>query len=119
MKKVLLAVVATLAFAPTAQAGCWATVKLGSLPSGKSTWTVRVTPLQHGRRMLVNARPRVEIRTGSGKWIVFRARPTKTAGTYLARVVFPSAGRWQIRVWDGFEPACASYHTYKAVTIGV
>lgn len=119
MKRLLLVVVAALAFAPTAQAGCWATVKLSSMPSGTSTWTVRVTPLQHGRTMLVDAKPRVEIRTGTDKWIVFRARPTKTAGTYLARVVFPTAGRWQIRVWDGFEPHCARYHTYRAVTIGV
>ena len=119
MKKALLVVVAALAFAPTANAGCFASVKLSSMPSGKATWNVRVTPLQHGRTMLVNARPRVEIRAGTGKWIVFRARPTKTAGTFLARVVFPSAGRWQIRVWDGFEPDCARYHTYKAVTIGV
>lgn len=119
MKKVLLAVVAALAFAPTANAGCFASVKLSSLPTGKSTWNVRVTPLQHGRTLLPNAKPRVEIRTGTGKWIVYRARPTKRVGTFLARVVFPSPGRWQIRVWDGFEPHCAQYHTYKAVTIGV
>lgn len=119
MKKVLLVVVAALAFAPTAQAGCWATVKLSSLPSGKSTWNVRITPLQHGRTMIVNAKPRVEIRNGSGKWIVYRARPTKRAGTYLAQVLFPTAARWQIRVWDGFEHPCARYHTYRAVTIGV
>ena len=119
MKKLLLVVVAALAFAPTAQAGCWATVKLSSLPTGKSTWNVRVTPLQHGRTILVNAKPRVEIRTGKGTWIRYQARPTKTAGTYLARVIFPTPGRWQIRVWDGFEPHCASYHTYRAVTIGV
>jgi hypothetical protein len=121
MKKVLLlAVFATLAFAPAANAGCWATVKLSSMPNGKSVWNVRVTPLQHGRTKLLDAKPRVEIRNGSSaKWIVYRARPTKTPGTYFARVVFPSAGSWRIRVWDGFEPHCASYHTYAPVLIGL
>ena len=121
MKKVLVlvAVVGGLALAPAANAGCWATVKLSSMPNGKSVWNVRVTPLQHGRTTLVSAKPRVEIRNGSAKWLVFRARPTKTPGTYAARVVFPSAGSWRIRVWDGFEPHCASYHTYAPVLIGL
>ena len=121
MKKVpvLVAVLAGLALAPAANAGCWATVKLSSMPNGKSVWNVRVTPLQHGRTMLVDAKPRIEIRNGSAKWIVFRARKTEKAGTFAARVVFPTAGSWQIRVWDGFEPHCARYHTYAPVLIGL
>lgn len=121
MKKVLMAVVvlAALAVAPAAEAGCFASVKLSSMPNGKSVWNVRVTPLQHGRTLLPNAKPRIEIRTGTAKWIVFRAQPTTTVGTFKARVVFPTAGKWQIRVWDGFEPHCARYHTYAPVLIGV
>jgi hypothetical protein len=122
MKKVLLlvAVLAGLALAPAANAGCFASVKLSSMPSGKSVWNVRVTPLQHGRTLLPNARPRIEIRSGAAaKWIVFRARKTKRPGTFAARVVFPAAGSWQLRVWDGFEPHCAQYHTYAPVLIGL
>ena len=119
MKKVLLALVAALVLAPAAEAGCWATVKLSSMPRGQSVWNVRVTPLQHGHRTLPAAKPRIEIRRGKGKWIVYRTRATKTRGTYAARVVFPRAGTWKIRVWDGFEPHCARYHAYAPVLIGL
>ena len=122
MRKVLLlvTVLAALGLAPVANAGCWATVKLSSMPTGKSVWNVRVTPLQHGRTSLYDAKPRVETRNGSGKWIVFRARQMATKpGTYFAKVSFPSAGSWRIRVWDGFEPYCARYHTYTPVVVGL
>ena len=116
MQKVLVAAIAALAIAPVAQAGCWATVKLSSMPTTR-IWSVKVTPLQHGRTPLPDAKPRIEIRQGSGAWKVFVARPTVKSGVFRARVVFPRTGKWQLRVWDGFEPHCASYHTYAAVTI--
>jgi hypothetical protein len=116
MQKVLVAAVAALALAPIAQAGCWATVKLSSMPTTR-VWAVNITPLQHGRTSLPNAKPRIEIRQGTGAWKVFAARRTAKSGVFRARVVFPSTGKWQLRVWDGFEPSCASYHTYAAVTI--
>lgn len=116
MKKVLLVVFAALALAPPAQAGCWATVKLSSLPNAR-VWNVTVTPLQHGLTPLPNAKPRIEIRNGSGPWRVFRARATAKSGVFRARVVFPAGGRWTFRVWDGFEPHCARYHTFRSVTL--
>jgi len=116
MRKLLLLVFAALALAPPAQAGCWATVKLSSLPTAR-VWNVNVTPLQHGRTTLPDAKPRIEIRNGTGAWRVFRARATTTPGVFRARVVFPRAGTWTFRVWDGFEPTCARYHTYRSVTL--
>ena len=116
MKKLLVVALVALGVAPTAQAGCWATVKLSSMPTTR-VWAVNVTPLQHGRTLLLDAKPRIEIRQGAGAWKVFVARRTTRPGVFRARVVFPSAGTWQLRVWDGFEPHCASYHTYAAVTI--
>src|SRR5215210_966584 len=98
MKKVLLVVLAALTLAPPAQAGCWATVKLSSLPTAR-VWNVTITPLQHGRTLLPNAKPRIEIRTGSGAWRVFPARATTKPGIFRARVVFPAAGTWTFRVW--------------------
>ena len=115
MKKLLLAgiaVLAALAVAASAQAGCWATVKLSSMPTGR-VWDVNVTPLQHGRTLLPGAKPRIEIRRASGRWHVFAARPTAKAGVFHARVVFPARGTWQLRIWDGFEPECARFHTYR------
>ena len=118
MKKVLAVVAALvgLAVAPAAQAGCWATVKLSSLPHGL-VWNVNVTPLQHGVTSLPDAKPRIEIRKGDGPWRVFAAKRTAKPGVFRAHVVFATAGTWRFRVWDGFEPSCARYHTYAAVTI--
>jgi hypothetical protein len=116
MRKLVLIVFAALTLAPPAQAGCWATVKLSSLPTAR-VWNVTITPLQHGRTMLPDAKPRIEIRNGTGAWRVFQARATATPGVFRARVVFPRAGTWAFRVWDGFEPHCARYHTYRSVTL--
>jgi hypothetical protein len=120
MKRLLLVTpvaLVALAAAPAANAGCWATVKLSSMPTGR-TWTVNVTPLQHGRTRLPDAKPRIEIRRGSHPWRRFAARPTARPGVFRAHVVFPAAGTWRLRVWDGFEPNCARFHTYAPVTIG-
>ena len=106
------------AVAPAAPAGCWATVKLSSLPTAL-VWNVNVTPLQHGHRPLPAAKPRIEIRNGDAPWRVFRARKTAKRGVFRARVVFPEPGTYRFRVWDGFEPHCARYHTYAPVTVGL
>jgi hypothetical protein len=118
MKKLLLlpVVAAGLALAPAAQAGCYATVTLSSKPTGR-VWNVNVTPLQHGRTLLPDAKPRIEIRNGKGAWRSFAAKPTAKAGVFRVRVVFPRAGTWRIRVWDGFEPSCARYHAYAPFTL--
>jgi hypothetical protein len=116
MKRFLVVALAALGLAPVAQAGCWAEVTLSSMPTTR-IWNVKVTPLQHGVTPLPNAKPRIEIRRGTGAWKVFVARPSVKSGVFRARVVFPSAGKWQLRVWDGFEPMCARYHTYAPVTI--
>jgi hypothetical protein len=116
MKKLLLVTLATLVMAPSANAGCWATVKLSSMPSGR-VWNVNVTPLQHGRTLLPDAKPRIEIRTGTRAWRSFAARPTAQPGVFRARVIFPAAGTWRFRVWDGFEPHCARYHTFAPVAL--
>ena len=118
MKKLLLVTLLTLVMAPSAKAGCFATVKLSSMPTGL-VWNVDVTPLQHGRTLLPDAKPRIEIRNGAGAWRAFAARPTAKRGVFHARVIFPTAGTWRLRVWDGFWPApqCARYHTYAPVTL--
>jgi hypothetical protein len=114
---ILLTALAALTLSPAAQSGCWATVQLSSLPTTR-TWNVDVRPLQHGIHPLPKATPRIEIRKGAGPWTVFRSRPTARKGYFHVKVVFASAGTWRFRVWDGFEPDCAGYHTYAPVTIG-
>ena len=122
MKRLLLLALAAAALAvPTgataSPSGCWATVKLSSLPTAL-VWNVDVTPLQHGRTLLPNAKPRIEIRPVSGgTWKVFKAKPTAKRGVFHARVVFAAEGTWRYRVWDGFEPSCARFHSYAPVTL--
>ena len=46
----------------------------------------------------------------------------KVIGAYSARVVFPKAGRYALRVYDGFpfgmyQTNCAQVHTFKSVLI--
>ena len=47
----------------------------------------------------------------------FRVRSTPAVGSYRFRVVFPTAGRWSLTVYDGFVPNCAQEHTFRPVTI--
>lgn len=134
MRKALIggALLVALMSAAPASAGCWATVGLAPPPSGTSAgdvWTAKITVLQHGQNPLPDARdasPKVTIvNRASGKSQTFVARASDpTAGRYLARVVFPSAGRWSYEVFDGFtswngDPApCAQTHTFASVQIG-
>jgi hypothetical protein len=45
----------------------------------------------------------------------FAAKPTGKPGVYRATVVFPSAGRWDLQVLDGFNDALP--HSFPAVQI--
>ena len=114
--------VGTLALAGAAQAGCMATVGLSSMPKAThkagQPWVVTIRVLQHGRTPMSDAKPEVRIRNAAGRLFVFKATRTKTVGSYRARVVFPKAGRYSLRVYDGFPVAdCARVHTFRAVVI--
>ena len=125
MKKLFVfvaTVVAGLALAGVAQAGCMATVGLGSMPkpglAAGTPWVVTIRVLQHGRTPMPDAKPEIRIRNAAGKLFTFKGRPTATVGSYRARVVFPRAGRYSLRVYDGFPVAeCARVHTFKSVVI--
>ncbi len=99
-----------------------ATVGLSSLPkpglaAGKP-WVVTIRVLQHGRTPMSDATPEIRIRNAAGKLFTFKGRPTATVGSYRARVVFPKAGRYSLRVYDGFPVSeCARVHTFNSVLI--
>jgi len=133
MRKALFvgALLAALAYAPPAAAGCWATVQLAPPPAGTvagKTWTAAITVLQHGRNPLPDAgdaRPRVTITNPTGDSKTFTAKPIDPSkGLYAAEVVFPSGGTWNYAVFDGFttwdgQPAgCERTHELGAVKIG-
>jgi hypothetical protein len=124
MKKlfVLVTVVAVLAVAGVAQAGCFATVGLSSMPkaghAAGQPWVVTIRVLQHGRTPMSDAKPEVRIRNTGGKLFVFKARRTARPGSYRARVVFPAAGRYSLGVYDGFPvKECARVQTFGSVVI--
>lgn len=101
-----------------ALAGGWATVELSSTPDGVRAgeeWVVDLTILRHGRTPLANVEPAITVserRVERSKRFV--APPTEQTGVYRARVTFPSAGRWEYRVDDGFSRV----QTYPVVSIG-
>src|SRR4051812_11999689 len=101
-------------FAPSARAGGWATVGLDSTPSAKR-WDVNVTVLQHGRTPLSGVTPAIEIRNATTTKR-FDAKPTGRKGVYHATVTFPSGGKWDYVVYDGFIANQA--HSFPPVRIG-
>lgn len=133
MRKALFVgvLLAALAYAAPAAAGCWSTVQLAPPPTGTkagTAWTAEITVLQHGRNPLPDAsdaRPRVTITNAAGDSETFTAKPLDPSkGTYSAKVVFPSGGTWNYAVFDDFtsaggEPApCSQTHDVGTATIG-
>jgi hypothetical protein len=134
MPKLLLAAAvaaSALVFAAPASAGCWATVGVAPPPertTAGNVWLANLTILQHDRNPLPDARsarPTVTIRNrATGEEATFVAKVSDARrGTYVARVVFPSAGTWSYEVfddftsWGGEEAPCAQTHTFGAVEI--
>jgi hypothetical protein len=118
VRRVLLAVGLLLVFAPAAHAGGWATVGLSSTPDGVKagrTWVVDLTVRQHGVTPLTDVKPVVTISSGAQRQD-FPATPTGKPGVYRASVTFPTAGRWEYQIDDGF--ISQQPHTYPAVQIG-
>lgn len=133
MRKALFmgVLLAGLAYAAPAAAGCWATVQLAPPPAGTAAgkaWVAELTVLQHGRNPLPDAsdaRPLVTITNAAGDSKTFTAKPVDASkGTYSAEVVFPSGGTWNYAVFDDFtssygEPApCSKTHQLGTAKIG-
>jgi hypothetical protein len=107
--------------ATVASAGGWATAGVGPPPDGMSggdTWNAQVTILQHGQTPLVGVKPTVTIRNDSGTAVTFPAKPTGKAGVYVAKVKFPSNGKWSYEVYDGFtQYGGAKTHTFGTISV--
>jgi hypothetical protein len=114
----ILALALLLALPALAGAGGFATAGLSSTPDGVQPgkpWKVDITVLQHGRTPLDGLTPRIQISSGDATR-EFVAKPTGKTGVYRAEVVFPTAGRWDYVVLDGFNDQMP--HTFPAVEIG-
>jgi hypothetical protein len=124
MRKLLIGLtLAALAVPAGATAGGWATVGLGPPPDDMGpggTWDAKMTILQHGNpeTPLMGVIPTVTIQNGSTTK-TFKGTMTDEEGVSVAKVVFPSAGKWSYAVYDGFtEYGGATTHTFAPVTIG-
>ena len=96
---------AALVATGTASAGGFATVGVSPLPTGVSAgepWDPEITILQHGRTPLDGLVPVVTIHDGNGVSRDFTAAATGEPGVYLAHVVFPESGSWNIAVDTGW-----------------
>jgi hypothetical protein len=124
MRRLLISLVLVALLAPaSALGGGWATAGLGPPDDGigpGDTWNAEVKVLQHGTTPLDGVSPTVTIRNVStGQAKTFPAHPTDESGVYLAKVVFPSTGKWSYEVYDGFSQyGGAQTHTFAAIDIG-
>jgi hypothetical protein len=124
MKRLLIPLALLALAAPSsALAGGWATAGLSPPDGGVGagdTWNAQVNILQHGETPLSGLSPTVTIRnTSTGEAKTFDAKPTDEAGIYVAKVVFPSEGKWSYEVYDGFSQyGGAKTHTFGSVDIG-
>jgi hypothetical protein len=114
----LLAAVAFAALTGTAHAGGWATVELGEAPSGLvagKPWQVELIVKQHGVTPMEGVTPSVRIANADGVVRTFQARPASKVGHYVAEVVYPAAGEWNTRFFDGFTDVVP--HRLSPVTV--
>jgi hypothetical protein len=124
MKRLLIGLAfLALALPASAAAGGWASAGLGPPPDDMGpgeTWNAKMTILQHGNPQtpLSALSPSVTIRKGSVAK-TFVAKETDKPGVYVAKVVFPSAGKWSYEVYDGFTMYGGQQtHHFAPVTIG-
>jgi hypothetical protein len=117
MRRLLISLALVVLAAPAgALAGGWATAGLSPPPEevgAGDTWNAQITVLQHGRTPLQGVEPVVTITNGPTDK-AFPAKPTDEPGVYVAKVVFPSEGKWSYVVDDGFGQT----HNFAAVSIG-
>ena len=115
IRALLVALVVALVLAGGASAGGFATVQLGSTPyqvGPGGTWSTDLTVLQHGSTPLDGLSPTVTIANETQER-TFPAVATGRPGVYHVEVVFPSAGTWTWKIWDGFTQT----HTYAPVVV--
>ncbi len=102
----LLSAAALFVAVPIALAGGWAVVSLDALPTGVAAGqpvTIGFRVLQHGRQPLAGLAPQVLAwRQDTGEAFEVAAIEAGPAGHYQAALIFPSAGRWEWAIRNGF-----------------
>jgi hypothetical protein len=112
-----LTLLLALAVAVPALAGGFATAGISTTPAGVEPgepWNADITVMRHGLTPMDGLTPLLRIRSGDTTR-EFAAKPTGQTGVYRAVVVFPTAGKWEYEVIDGFRTDVT--HTFPAVEI--
>ena len=84
------------------------------------TWKAEFTVLRHGVTPTDGAAPSVTIRDERRRSETFAAVPTGETGAYVAHVLFPGAGRWDLEIDNGLAATgygVSAITTYAPVTI--
>jgi hypothetical protein len=97
-------------------------VELSSTPYGTppgGTWSTNLTLIDVNGRLPASAKPTLRLTNlDDGTQVVYRAKPTGTRGEYTLDVVFPTPGRYQYVVTDGFTDRAYSYPPVRIVGTG-
>jgi hypothetical protein len=113
----LLLLVLALVSPAAAAAGGYATVGLQSLPTdvqpGKP-WMAEFIVLVHGRTPFVDGRPSVTVSRNGRVVGTYPAKLVSQDGLYRAAVVFPSRGRFNYVIDDGYSRR----HTFPPLIVG-
>ena len=113
----LLVLVLALVSPAAASAGGYATVGLQSLPTnvepGKP-WMAEFVVLAHGRTPFLDGRPTVTVSRNGRVFGTYPAKLVNKDGLYRAAVVFPSRGRFNYVIDDGYSQR----HTFPPVVVG-
>jgi hypothetical protein len=111
-------VLIALACPVAASAGGYATVGLQSLPTDLEAgepWMAEFTVLAHGRTPFLDGKPSVTVHGEDGSIVgTYPARLVSKDGLYRAAVEFPSSGRFEYVIDDGYSQR----HTFPPVTVG-
>jgi hypothetical protein len=111
--KILIRVIAVLVLliAANVYAGGWATVTIRSLPEFVVTGTAlefRFIVRQHGVTPLDGVNPGIEAVSANHRTIKGNVSPVAgKSGEYTARLTFPEAGNWAIRMDSGWVSSAA------------
>jgi hypothetical protein len=113
----LLVLVLALVSPAAASAGGYATVGLQSLPTHVEPgrpWMAEFTVLVHGRTPFLDGKPTVTVSRHGRVFGTYPAELVNQEGLYRAAVVFPSRGRFNYVIDDGYS----QLHFFPPVVVG-
>jgi hypothetical protein len=113
--------VAVFALVTAAYAGGWAIITVNYLPDyavAGQPLTVTFSVRQHGKTLLSELHPRMEVTDPDRHTTKVAAMRTAAPGEYSARLTFPEPGDWRITIVSGFNTSTTTLPIMKVVASG-